>query len=174
MNNSCDFNYDNVLGHSDTLYSLESAEQNLCVALDLVSQAQREVYVLTHDLDPPIFGHKDFVEALSAFARRSRYSEAKFLIRSSDKAVKYGHRIIPLAQRLSSSIFLRTPSDDFQDFVEAFMIVDGVGYIRRKEALRFDAEACFRDRRIVKGMRELFIEMWEQSEPDPKLRRLQL
>jgi hypothetical protein len=171
---TCDFEYDNVLGQSTTLYILESAEQNLCVALDLVSQAQREVYVLTHDLDPPIFGHKDFVEALSAFARRSRYSQARFLIRSSDKAVKYQHRMIPLAQRLSSSIFMRTPCDEHQDFIEAFMIVDGVGYIRRKEALRFDAETCFRDRRMVRSMRETFIEMWEQSVPDPQLRRLQL
>lgn len=174
MNNTCDYNYDNVLGHSDTLYSLESAEQNLCVAMDLVSQARREIFVLTHDLDPPIYGHPNFVEALSAFARRNRNSQARFLLRTSDKAIKYGHRMIPLAQRLSSSILMRTPSDDFQDFIEAFMIVDGVGYIRRKEALRFDAEACFRDRRLVKGMREFFIEMWEQSEPDPKLRRLQL
>lgn len=174
MNNSCDYNYDNVLGHSDTLYSLETAEQNLCVAMDLVSQARREIFVLTHDLDPPIYGDPDFVEALSAFARRNRNSQARFLLRSSDKAIKYGHRMIPLAQRLSSSILMRTPSDEFQDFIEAFMIVDGVGYIRRKEALRFDGEACFRDRRMVRGMREYFIEMWEQSEPDPKLRRLQI
>jgi hypothetical protein len=174
MNNSCDFDYDNVLGHSDTLYSLDTAEQNLCVAMDLVSQARREIFVMTHDLDPPIYGHPDFVEALSAFARRNRNSEARFLIGTSDKAIKYGHRMLPLAQRLSSSIFMRTPSDENQDIVEPFIIVDSVGYLRRKEALRFDAEACFRDRRMVKGLRELFIEMWEQSEPDPKLRRLQL
>lgn len=174
MKTTCDYNYDNVLGQSDTLYSLETAEHNLCVVLDMVGQAKREIYVLTQDLDPPIYGHPDFVEALSAFARRSRYSEAKFLIHSSEKAIKYHHRMLPLAQRLSSSIFMRTPSDENQDFVEVFMIVDGVAYIRRKEALRFDAEACFRDKRLVQSMREQFIEMWEQSEPDPQLRRLQL
>lgn len=174
MNTTCDYNYDNVLGHSDTLYSLETAEHNLCVVLDMVSQARREIFVMSYDLDPPIYGHPDFVEALSRFARRNRNSQARFILRTSDKALKYGHRMLPLAQRLSSSILIRTPSDEHQDIVEPFMIVDGVAYIRRKEALRFDAEACFRDRRLVKGMRELFIEMWEQSEPDPKLRRLQI
>ncbi len=174
MRNTCDYNYDNLLGQSETLYSLETAEHNLCVVLDMVSQARREIYVLTYDLDPPIYGHPDFVEALSAFARRDRNSQARFLIGTSDKAIKYGHRMLPLAQRLSSSIHMRTPGDEHQDIVESFLIVDGVGYIRRKEPLRFDAEACFRDRRMVKGMRELFIEMWEQSVPDPKLRRLQI
>jgi len=171
-----DDNYtlDNTLGESTALLALSSAEDNFDVALHLVRQARREVYVVTHDLDPAVFSQEAFVEALSAFARQSRYAHARFLIRSSERAVKEGHRLIPLAQRLSSRISLHNPGFEHRDFVEAFMVVDGIGYIRRQLADRFEGEASFKAPIKGRDLRDQFLEMWERSTPDPQLRRLQI
>ena len=168
------YTLDNILGESAELLELTSAKDNYSVALELVRQAKREIYVVTHDLDPPVYNQEAFVDALSAFARQSRYSHASFIIRNSDKAIKHGHRLLPLAQRLSSRIKLHNPGFEHRDFIEAFMVVDGIGYIRRQLADRYDGEASFMAPLIGRNLRTLFLEMWGRSEPDPQLRRLQI
>jgi hypothetical protein len=168
------YTLDNTLGESAELLELSSAKDNYHVALELVRQARREVYVVTHDLDPPVYNQEAFIDALSAFARQSRYSHARFLIRNSDKALKQGHRLLPLAQRLSSRIKLHNPGFEHRDFIEAFIVVDGIGYIWRQLANRFDGEASFKAPLKGRDLRALFLEMWERSEPDPQLRRLQI
>lgn len=163
-----------TLGRSDAQLELESAGENLATLLAMVQQARREVYIVSYDLDPAIFSQQAFVEALSAFVRRGRKAHARFLVQNSNRAVKQGHRLIPLAHRLSSSISLHKPGFEHRDYSEAFVVVDGIGYIRRQYAERFEGVASFKAPIEARDLRALFITMWEQSEPDPQLRRLQL
>lgn len=163
-----------TLGESDTLLEIHTAADNHEVALELVRQAKREVFIMTYDLDSQVFSQADFVDALSAFARQSRQATAHVLVQKSDKAVKQGHRLIPLAHRLSSSISLHKPGFEHRDFFEAFMVVDGIGFFKRQLADRFEGVASFKAPIEGRDLRALFISMWEQSEPDPQLRRLQI
>lgn len=162
------------LGETEELLELQSAVDNHAVALKLVQQARREVFIMSYDLDPQVYSQSDFVDALSAFARQSRQTTIRVLVQKSNKAVKQGHRLVPLAHRLSSSISLHNPGFDHRDFFEAFMVVDGIGYLKRQLADRFEGVASFKAPIEGRDLRALFTTMWEQSEPDPQLRRLQL
>ncbi len=163
-----------ILGQSDEDIELTSAEANRRIALELVRQAKREVYIMSYDLDAPVFSHQEFVEALSRFVRSSRYAQAHILLQTPDKAVKQGHCLISLAQRLSSQIRLHHPGPEHRDYFETFMVVDGIGYFKRLLADRYEGIACFKAPIAARDLRDLFLMMWERSEPETQVRRLQI
>lgn len=162
------------LGESETLLELNDAEEHHAVALEMIRQAKREVYIMSYDLDPRVLSHDDIVDALSRFVRQGRQAHAHILVQQSNPVVKHGHRLIPLAHRLTSSIRLNRPGYEHRDFTEAFMVVDGVGIIKRQIADRFEGVASFKSPIEGRDLRALFLSMWEKSEPDPQLRRLQI
>ncbi|MGM0595319.1 MAG: hypothetical protein ACQETD_12365 [Pseudomonadota bacterium] len=163
-----------ILGETDQSLTFTTAQENHDLALAMIRQAKREVVIMSYDLDPLILSHEDISDALSRFVRQSRQAEARILVQRSDKVVKKGHRLIPLAHRLSSSISLNRPGFDHRDNFESFMVVDGIGYYKRLLADRFEGIANFKAPLEARDLSALFKEMWERSEPDPQLRRLQL
>lgn len=163
-----------ILGESEDEIELHSAEEIREVALALARQATREIYIATHDLDAQLFSTETFIDALSAFARSHRMAQVHVLVWNSNHAVKNGHRLIPLAQRLTSSVRVHNPSTEFADVIEAFMVVDGIGYFRRPLADRYDGIASFKAPLIARDLRKQFLQMWERSTPDPQLRRLRI
>lgn len=163
-----------TLGEDDALLDITTAEENHELALALIRQARHEVFIMSYDLDPQVLSHEDIAEALSAFVRQSRQAHARILVQKSDKVVNHGHRLVPLAHRLSSSISLNRPGFEHRDFFEAFMVVDGIGYYQRLLADRFEGTGSFKAPIQGRDLRALFHTMWERSEPDPQLRRLQI
>jgi hypothetical protein len=162
------------LGETDTLIELHTAAENHQLALELVSQAEKEVLIATYDLDAPVFSHEDFTEALSKLVRRHRNAEAKILLQRPNKVLKQGHRLIPLAQRLSSSIHIHRPAPEHSDYLETFMVVDGIGYFKRQQSDRYEGMAAFKAPISARDLRDLFCTMWERSAAEPQLRRLQI
>lgn len=163
-----------TLGQSEGHIELTTAQENHDIALELVRQARREVYLATWDLDAPVFSHQDFAEALSRFVRSSRRAQAHILLQSPDKAIKQGHRVVALAQRLSSHLRIHQPAPEHRDYVETFMVVDGIGYIKRMQADRYEGIASFKAPITGRDLRDLFQTMWERSSPETQLRRLQI
>lgn len=163
-----------TLGQSELNIELTTAEENRHVALELVSQARREVYITTWDLDAPVFSNEDFAEALSRFVRGSRHTHAHILLQNPDKAIKQGHRLLTLAQRLSSHIRIHRPGPEHRDYAETFMVVDGIGYFKRLLADRYEGIASFKAPIAGRDLRDLFVTMWERSSPETQVRRLQI
>lgn len=42
--------------------------------------------------------------------------------------MKYGHRLIPLCQRLTSFIEVRKPPEQYREYNEALLVMDGMSY----------------------------------------------
>lgn len=163
-----------TLGETETLIELHSAEENHKVALELVRQARREVCLVSYDLDAPVFSHEDFIEALSGLIRRHRNAQAQILLQNPNKVVKHGHRLIPLAHRLSSRIHIHRPGPEHRDLIETFMVVDGIGYFKRQQADRYEGVAAFKAPIPARDLRDQFLTMWERSAPEVQVRRLQI
>lgn len=162
------------LGETETLIEYRTAEENHAVACELVRQAKREVLIASYDLDAPVFNHEDFIDALSTLVRRHRNAQAQILLQKSNKVVKHGHRLIPLSHRLSSSIHIHRPGPEHRDYIETFMVVDGIGYFKRQQADRYEGVAAFKAPIVARDLRDLFLTMWERSAPEQELRRLQI
>ncbi len=148
-----------------------SSERNRDLALKLVQRAEHEILIASYDLDAQLYSNGEFTSAISAFLRGHRNTHLHVLVWKTAPAVKHGHRMIEQAQRLSS-ITIHEPDKVHADFIESFMVVDGVAYFRRPLADRFDGIGSMHAPIIARDLKERFNTMWERSTPCSEFRRL--
>lgn len=163
-----------VLGETTNQFNLTTSEEQRLASVALVSQAKRSLLVHSRQLDPPLFDVPAFVDAVSRLARSGRHVEIRILVQDSLSVVQRGHRLISLAQQLTSYIKVRRPSETFRNYVPAFLVVDERGYIHRPNGDRFEGTACFNDPLRSQEIKRYFDQAWEHSQPDPNIRRLNI
>ncbi|SEK20522.1 hypothetical protein [Ectothiorhodospira marina] len=164
-----------LLGRTDSDITLDAPEHLRLAVQRMVEQARRSLWLTSRHLDPAIFDDPAVVEPLSRLARHSRHVDIRILIQDSDPLRGTSHRLIHLAQRLSSRVHVRRMGEpDRRSVVEAFLIADRQGLIHQPQALRYQAVANFHTPRRSRLMGEQFMTHWDAGEPDPHLRRLHL
>lgn len=162
-----------VLGQFQDPIDLADSDANRRVAITLTRQARRSVDIFTRDLDKKLYDNRDFLDAVQNLAVNNR-GLIRILVKDSDKAVKYGHRLIALSQRLTSFIEIRKVAEDFKEYNEAFLVADEIGFVHRKHADRFEGIARFNAAKEAVNLLVFFNEVWRHSAPDPNLRRIYL
>jgi len=159
--------------NSDTL-SLSLREQHAQLSLQMAQQATRSLHIFTYDLDASVFDNQPFIEATKQLAINNPHSKVYILIQEPRNMILYGHRIVELARRISSHIFLHRANDDDRKRLDNFLIADQLGLIRRPHADRYEGIADFNNPQDSRLFLKYFEEAWERSQPDPELRRLHL
>ena len=162
-----------VLGETIDAVKLESSEDQRLAAVALMQQARRRVDIFSRDLDKKIYDYRPFLEALQALAV-NHHGQIQILVKDSGKAVKYGHRLIPLSQRLTSLIEIRKVAEDYKEYNEAFLIADETGYVHRRHADRFEGITRFNAAKEARELLVFFNEVWRNSAPDTDLQRIYL
>lgn len=163
-----------VLGESSDPLTLESSDENREVALKLVQQATRTLVIAGQTLDAALYNNNEFCDAVAKLAAHSKYSHIRMLLQDSTSLVRDGHCLLHLTRRLTSFMEIRKFSKEYKNFNQTFLIIDGSGYIKRKNADRYDAVANFNDPLTAREMIKAFQEMWDESETDPQLRSLHI
>ena len=158
---------------SDTL-AINSLEQCAEVSLLMAQQATHSLHLFSRAMDERLYDTESFVEAARQLAIRSRQSALRILVQQPDHAIKNGHRLIELSRRLSSHVAIRTVHPDFREYNEAFLIADGVGFLHRPVADRFEGKAHFYDPLEARELVRFFDKIWEMSTRDPEHLRLHL
>jgi predicted GNAT family N-acyltransferase len=143
-------------------------------SLQLADQARRSLALLSRDLDPPIYDNAEFVAAVRRLALRRKNLPVRVLLLDPGPAIQGGHRLLPLIQRLSSRCEIRAVPDDQPSRLDAFLVADGQGYLRRPLADTWDATADFRAPLEARRLEAEFQTLWDRAEPHPGLRRLYL
>jgi hypothetical protein len=160
------------LGRDAGLLQLHSAADNALVAADLLAQTRRELCLLSQDLDRPVFDRREFLDGLRELALRSSLSRIRILLQDHRRVVRQGHRVIELARRLTSSLEIRVPSEDWLEHPENFLLADQYGYLHRELSTRYLAAADYHAPLVVRRLRLRFDEIWETAQADSELRRL--
>lgn len=163
-----------ILGENRELIRLESRDDNRLAATRMVEQGQYSLRLYTPNLDPRIFDTNEFIEAVKKLALASTHSKVYILIKDPTAAVTRGHRIVELARKISSHIFIHRAAEEDQDRVDSFMIVDDVGVIRRPHADRYEGSVEFNNPGEARLLIKEFKDAWERSVPEAELRRLHL
>jgi len=153
---------------------ISNAEENRIAALQLVSQARHTLCIYSRHLDATIYSTGPFAEAVTQLAIRSRHSQVRILVQDSTPLVQQGHRLVELSYRLSSRVQIRKPAEEFKEYNEAFLIVDEQGLLHRRHADRYEAIVNFCAAGAAAPLLKYFNHVWNMSEPDPNLRRLDL
>ena len=162
------------LAETPEIHAIDTSASNREAAVVMEQQARRTIMIVSRHLDAPIYDDTDFSTAVRNLIRGSRRAEVRVMVKDSTPVLRTGHRLIGLAQRLSSFIEIRVPARDHADFNEAFLVVDDVGYVHRNFSDRYEATVSFNDSKVARALIRTFDAMWEHAKPDPNLRRLQL
>lgn len=151
--------------------AIDTSEECRVAAISMARQAARSIEIVSRSLDPVMYDNAEFADAVSGLVIGSRRARVRALLRHTDGAVKSGHRLVAVAQRLSSFVELRVPAREYDDYNAAFLIVDGAGVIYRSLSDRYEGTVCFNDPRLAGELGRQFEEMWQTATPDPNLRR---
>jgi predicted GNAT family N-acyltransferase len=163
-----------VLGETRGYIDLKGLEDNKQVAIHMARQGQRSLNLFTPNLDPRIFNNDEFIDAIKKVALHNPRSRVNILIIDPSEVVSRGHRIVELARKISSRIFIHRADEEDRDQMDTYMIVDDVGIIRRAHNDRFEGLAEFNNPGEARLLLKTFTDTWERSQPEPELRRLHL
>ncbi|HMM56901.1 MAG TPA: GNAT family N-acetyltransferase [Rudaea sp.] len=157
------------------IVAIGSREDAAGETLRLIEAARHELCIYTRDLDPILFENEPALEALKRVAVSGRGASLRIIIQDPRAVVAHGHRLITLAQRLTSVFALRTPVEDNDlQYPSAFLLNDAAGYYFRTLATRFEGEAVNYAPDRHAQLLEYFNQVWERAEPSEELRLLNL
>ena len=162
------------LGRSHDPVEVDTSEAVREASLAMIRQAAREIVLVSRHLDASLYDNHETSEALRDFVLQSRRTRVRILVKEPEVARQHGHRVVELAQRLSSYIDIRVPAGEYHGYNAAFLVADQTGAVYRSMADRYEATVTFGDRHAAGELMRQFDEMWETSRLDPGLRRLSL
>lgn len=162
------------LGETQAEVHIDTAEENKNAAVSLAKQASYSIDIFSHDLDAEIYNNKEFERSVFNLAKRHPNTRIRILVQDSRKAVQTGHRLIKLAQSMTSSVFIHNPSGEYKDEKCAFIVVDQLGMLYRSNAnnRNYKASINFSAPQRAGKLSDFFNEAWEHSTPDIQTRRL--
>ncbi len=166
----------NQSGHDKTTLQLTSVNDNCDCVLVLAQQARHHLYIFSQELDAALYDNALFERAVFDLSRLHPSTHIRILVQDTHRAVQQGHRIVRLAQTLTSKLQIRTPSRDYRDEQSAFLLADNVGYYHRVvgNQYNFTAHASFMAPQQNRNLCDLFNKIWEHATEDPQLRRLHM
>ncbi len=126
-----------VLKEDSKTIDIDTSEACQLAALSMVRQTARSIEIVSRQLDPQMYDNSDFCDAVSQLVVGSRRARVRALLQHIDPVVRHGHRLVTLAQRLSSYIEVRIPAPQFHEHNSAFLIADEAGIIHRRLSDRF-------------------------------------
>ncbi|MCK7576496.1 MAG: hypothetical protein MZV65_11765 [Chromatiales bacterium] len=138
----------------------------------IAAQARRELLIHDPRLDPGLYDQAPFLQAVKRLALARPGLCVRALLSDPRAAAQGGHRLIELARRLTSRIAIQRLADEDQGSLDAMIIVDTTGYVRRRLTDGMEAIADYDDSPTARRWRLEFEERWERSSADTELRRL--
>ena len=162
------------LGETIEEIHIDSAEENKNAAISLVKQAHHSIDIFTQDMDAEIYNNREFEQSIFNLAKKHPNTKIRILTQDSRKAVQNGHRLIKLAQSITSSVFINNPSREHRDEQCAFLVVDKLGLLYRITAnnRNYKASINFMSPQRAGKLTDFFNEVWEHSTPDIQTRRI--
>ncbi len=163
-----------ILGETQKEIKIETAEENKSTVISLAEQAKTSIDIFTQDMDDKIYNNKLFEQCIFSLARRHPKTLIRILAQDTKSAVQNGHCLIRLAQKLTSSVMIHNPSQDYKNERINFMIVDRTGLFYRATSNReaHNATANFKSPQRAVALIDFFNELWQRSAPDTETRQI--
>ncbi|MEM8844505.1 MAG: hypothetical protein AAGB35_05610 [Pseudomonadota bacterium] len=159
-----------ILGVTQGEVVLDSRAMNIAAIHKLASSAINRLNIITRTLDHQVYDRTEIIDAISEFARRNRNSCVQILIYDCTNIIKDGHRLIHLAEKISSKITVRKLPIHTKPFNESLLVADGKGYIHNTQSDRYEGIVSFNDPTRCTELNKIFTDMWDHSEVEPYLR----
>lgn len=163
------------LGRDAGLLRLDSNAAAARAVAALAAQAERELVMLTPDLEPLLYDQAPFLDAVRRLAlEHPARLPVRVLLIDAEPAIRRGHRLIELARRVSSAIRIGAVPEELAEQTDAYLLADDTGYRRRQRAMPSTSLVDFAAPGTARALRREFDALWEQAGSHPGLNRLYL
>lgn len=143
---------------------IASREELTAARLAVLQQARHRLSIYQPLLIAEIYSDTAEMAELRRVATAGRGAEIRILLHDAQSVLRDGHRLVALAQRLSSTVQVRVPTEE-QDlgYNSAYLFDDVGGYVFQPEASRPQGRAATLDRVGQAPLVQHFNEVWERS-----------
>lgn len=132
--------------------------------LRLLTDARRRLAIYQPALADDAYGSVAELAELRRIATSGRGAEIRLIVHAADDALRDNHRLVALAQRLSSIVLVRVPLEDVDlAYASSYLLTDQGGYLFQPDAKRADGRASLADRAAQAPLMQHFNEVWERS-----------
>jgi hypothetical protein len=155
--------------------SVNGQDELATARLVLLRQARHRLAIYQPRLGADVLGGADDLVELRRIASSGRGASIRILLHDPQAALRNSHRLIALAQRLTSIIAIRVPVEE-QDlaYASAFLLDDVGGYVFQPDAQRPQGRTAIQDRSAQAPLLQHFDEVWERAERATVLQPLDL
>ena len=142
-------------------------------ARNLILLATHRVYIISQQLEPEIYNDREIYQHLTSLTTRNRKTDIRIIAHDTRLAANQGHFLINLAQKLPTFAQIRTTvTAPNRKFIESWLIVDDMAYMRIKDPARFEGNSESNNKLECKSYINSFEKIWEASLIDQNTRRL--
>lgn len=142
--------------------------------LAITHQARHELCIYSRDLEAPLYDQDEILEQFRRIALSGPRARLRILVQDPARATHEGHRLVLLAQRLTTPISMRQPHPDDLEYNAAFICSDRSGYLYRNMADRFEGAADLYNPPRCAELQRYFDAVWERAPVIDEFRRLNL
>lgn len=133
--------------------------------LQLLRDARHRLSIYLPILGNDSYASPEELDELRRIGISGRGAQVRILLHDPAAALRHDHRLISLAQRLSSVFQIRMPVEEADlAYVSAFLLNDVGGYLFLPEADRGQGRAARNDRASQAPLQQHFNEVWDRAE----------
>ncbi len=132
--------------------------------LQLLAEARRRIAIYQPALSDDVYGSPAELAELRRLATSGRGAEIRLILHAPADALREGHRLVALAQRLPSTVLVRMPQEELDlAYASAYLLTDQGGYLFQPDARRATGRASQANRAAQAPLLQHFNEVWERS-----------
>jgi hypothetical protein len=136
--------------------------------------ANRTLAIMTHDLEPEIYDHDEYLETLKKFILARTFARVRVLILEPARVVLSASRFVAMGRRLNSYIEFRRVTPDLANHPEAFFIADEQALVYRARAESWEGMSDTHEPAVARMYLSKFESLWNACEIEPEVRQLQI
>ena len=151
---------------SETVYERFDTRADFQAAVDrLLEQPGRELRVFDPDLASLRVNDPARIERFERFLLASRTRRMYFVVHSTEHLTRQCPRMMSLIARFAHALQVNRTHEEIRELQDAFLVLDGVHYVRRPVAQFFRGALGLGDENEGLTMRTRFQEIWTASYP---------
>ena len=151
---------------------LTSVAEVRAAVIQVLGVAKRTLSILTHDLEPAVYDHDDYLETLKKFILARTFARVRVLIVEPERTVMSASRFVDMGRRLNSYIEFRRLKPNLGLHPEAFFIADEQGLVYRARAEHWEGMSDTYEPAVARMYLGKFDTLWNACEIESEVRQL--
>lgn len=153
---------------------LSTVDEVRAAVVQVTGVATRTLSILTHDLEPNVYDHDDFLETLKKFILARTFARVRVAIVEPDRVILSASRFVAMGRRLNSYIEFRRLGPEYRHQPDAFFIADEHALVYRARAESWEGMSDTYEPAVARMYLSRFDALWNACEAESEAQRLQL